>query len=505
MNTPDKLYDLAIIGGGINGAAIARDAALRGLRTILLEQFDFGCGASAKTSKLIHGGLRYLRNFEFGLVRSCVEERAILLKNAPHLVKPLPFLFPVYVGDPTPFWQLKCGLWIYDFMRPGDEVPGHQNLTPTVVHELFPTLKSDNMTGAGLYYDALMNDSRLVIENILSAEKAGAMVLNYTPVLELTRSPISGKIDGVMTKGGKIAAITIVNATGAWSNHILELEPDLGKHAVHVAPTKGVHLIVPFINREHALILTAPQDGRIFFIIPWNGYSLIGTTDTFYKGNPSDVKVEPEDITYLLTAANHYLSGQPLTEECVIASYAGLRPLVASKAATPSKASRDYVIHTSPGGLVTLLGGKYTTHRLIAEDVVDTVIKQQPKNPKLRPCRTKDLPLYGADNAQYAEALFKRQAPDLGLPDEQIEHLIRQYGSGCIAILDIIRANPADAKQICPLHPHVFAEITYAVQVEKARTLEDWLYRRTAIGYTSCGGKGCCSAAAKKFADLLPK
>lgn len=502
----DAHYDLAIIGGGINGAAIARDAALRGLHTILLDQEDFGSGASSKTSKLIHGGIRYLRNWEFSLVRSSVEERALLLKNAPHLVKPLSFIFPVYSGDPTPLWMVKLGLWVYDRMHAGDETPNHSNLSPKAILNMFPHLKGSKLIGGCLYFDAVMNDSRLLLENMLSAEKAGAFALNYTPVVHLSK--LEGKIDGVIVAtqkdvAEKIAAKVVVNATGAWSNRFLQ--QDSQPEGLRVAPTKGIHLVLPLINPEYALILTAPQDKRIFFIIPWNGCSLVGTTDTFYVGDPSAVRVEEEDVAYLMEAVHHYFPNLGLSERSIIATFAGLRPLVSFKKTAPSKMARDHVIQTSPSGLITVLGGKYTTHRKVAEETVDAVVKQLDNKESVLPCRTRDLPLYGAEGPENWESSFRREATALGLHQESIFHLTNQHGTACRAILEIIRKNPADGKQICPLHPHLFAEITYAFTVEKARTLDDWYFRRTAIGYTKCRGVRCREATEKKFAELSEK
>lgn len=485
------MYDLAILGGGINGVAIARDAAQRGLKTILFESRDFGSGASSKSSKLAHGGLRYLSHFSFGLVKESLRERARLKANAPHLVKPLPFLYPVYKGDRYPNWMVKLGLSLYDWLSPKED-PTHLNLTPSQLIALQPSLTPKGLKGGCLYYDALMQDNRLVIENMLSAQQEGAILHNHTEVTHIAKTHEGFQITSPL---GMIHAKCLVNATGAWSNltrTFLKLP-----EAIDVFPTKGVHLVLPQIHPSHALALTAPQDGRLFFLIPWLGYSLIGTTDTPFKGDPAQVSVEPADQQYLLTALRHYFPD--LKDDRVIASFAGLRPLISATASSPSSISREHRLHLSEG-ILTILGGKYTTYRQIAEEAVDQAVRFLGQ--KTLPCRTGEAPLFGAkDNfwenmsAKDLEAIAEKHL----LAFDQLKRLCSQYGSATDQILERIRQNPSTSKQICTHHPHLFAELSYAIEVEKAKCPEDWTHRRTSIAYTSCGGRSCLESISRHF------
>ena len=498
-----ETYDLAIIGGGINGAATARDAALRGLKVILFEQHDFAFGASSKSSKLAHGGLRYLEQFQFGLVRESLKERALLVKNAPHLVRPLPFIFPVYEKTRVSLWKMKLGLYIYDFLARSPLFPKHKNLKKKEILKEFPTINEDNLISGCLYYDALMNDARIVIENILSAEQAGAAVYHYTQVTGFTYS--NQKINGVnfqhvhTLKTGHIHANVVVNTTGAWINEVIKQDLHSPSGPL-VEPTKGVHLIIPQIHDTYALILLTPQDSRVFFVIPWNGNSLLGTTDTFYDNDPNRVYATPEDTNYLMDAYNHYFPNAKITENQIIASFAGLRPLVRGADSSPSKLSRDHVITTSPSGLITLAGGKYTTYRKMAENVVKKVIKDLKTNLKLKPCMTKKVPLHGGEAIDADTAAL---ASKYSLALSQINRLISTYGSAYPALFQLMDNNPDEKKPICSKHPHLLAEVTYAIKMEKALSLEDWYMRRTSIAYTECQGIDCLKTVASHFAKLL--
>lgn len=504
-NTKHEFYDLVVIGGGINGAAIARDASLRGLKVVLLEKNDFGSGASTKTSKLAHGGVRYLEQFQFSLVRESLKERSLLLKNASHLVKPLPFLLPVYSGDPRPLWQVHLGLFLYDYLAGKGDLPSHRKLDAEAVLKQVSGLKSQGLNGGCSYYDAQMLDNRIVIENILSAKKAGARVYNHTEVVGLIREEekIVGVdfIDTMTNVAGSFFGKVVVNATGAWSAQIGGLEPN-AEHCLP-APTKGVHFIVPKIVDGKALLLRAPQDGRVFFVLPWEQFSLVGTTDTFFDGDPDQLAIERDDSSYLLEALNSFFPDHPLTESSIIASFVGLRPLVMpDKKNPPSDIVREHVIQISKGGLVTILGGKYTTHRLVAEEVVDTVIKELKTEKPYASCVTANQPLPGA-SGPYSLAEVKEQLKVAGLNTPLVDHLLNTYGTASLIILQMMTNDPHEAETICPSHPHVFAELTYGVNVEHVKTLEDWFARRTTIAYTPCNGVDCMDRVAEKLATLL--
>jgi glycerol-3-phosphate dehydrogenase len=489
-------FDVAVIGGGINGAAIARDAALRGLKVILLEKHDFAGGASSKSSKLIHGGLRYLENFQFRLIKESLHEQSILLKTASNLVQPLPFIVPVYQNQSRPLWLIKIGLFLYDFFR-SKHLPPYQSLSKEAIKAQFPSIRLEGLKGGCLYYDAVMQDNRIVIENILSTLSLGGVALNYTEVVEFLKNS-EGKIDGIRCRDVQnhhekiIYAKCFVNATGAWSNGIsAKADPS---PAFEVYPTKGVHLVLPQINASHALLLTAPQDGRPFFLIPWNGYSLLGTTDTPYEGKPEAVSVLKEDLDYLLNAFNHYFSEQHFSQTDIIASFVGLRPLVKSTISNPAQMSRDYHLSTAKSGLITLLGGKYTTYRLMAEKTVDAIFKQL-QLPK-HPCKTQDVPLCSFEMPSLKKETISNE---LNLAMQQVERIIKQYGEASHQIFDIMRRCPEDKQQIYPEQPHLFAELVHSIKHEKAVYPDDWLARRTSIAYTSGQGHQCLDAVVKTF------
>jgi glycerol-3-phosphate dehydrogenase len=512
MNSPvsanlDDLFDLVVIGGGINGAAIARDAALRGMRVILLEKCDFGSGASSKTSKLAHGGLRYLENFQFSLVRESLKERELLLRLAPHLVHPLPFIMPLYDSDPYTSWQVNLGLFFYDFMGRKGSMPKHWQLSKEELLSNFPSLKQAGLLKGFCYFDAQMNDKRLLIENILSAERAGAIVLNYAPVTKL--SIHEGKVNGVYFQkkdsfiSQKVEALQVINATGAWANEVSQMEPGIFTRLV--SPTKGCHIILPQWIKE-TLILRAPQDGRIFFIIPWNeveNSNLVGTTDTFFEGSADSVNVESIDKTYLLNAVNFYFPQLNLTASSIIASFAGLRPLnIPSKNSLPSAISRQHQIHISPAGLISICGGKYTSFRKIAEEVIDLSVKRLSKEKLFSPCSTHISSFPGALDFQYY-AEIEKNLKEFGLKSEQIKHLLANYGKRSLEILKLLQQDNTQSAPICTDHFHLRAEIQYAIQEEHVQTLEDWFFRRTSIGYSSCKGVKCLEATAALFANYL--
>lgn len=504
---PDQLYDLAIIGGGINGVAIARDAAMRGMKTILFEKEDFGSGASTKTSKLAHGGLRYLEHYEFGLVKESMHERSLLLKNAPHLVSPLAFVIPVYRGDPHSFWQVKLGLSIYDYLGKETNLPKYQSLSKEEVLTLFPELKTEGLKGGCLYYDAIMKDNRLIMENMLSAEQYGSHFFNYTTVIGL-RKVNDGMTDvdywdSRQNRKGSITAKAIVNSTGAWSDQIHQMDENLG--LVHTYPTKGVHVVIPQVSANYALILRAPQDLRIFFLIPWEGNSLLGTTDTFYSGDPDDVNVKGQDKEYLFRALGHYFAELNLNDHTTIATFAGLRPLAGTKRKSPSLMSRTHQMLRSKSKLISILGGKFTTHRKVAQEVVD-VISNQLKFSGFAKCLTEETPLIGAANQEFLHQYSDFCAfclREFSLKEPQARHLFHNYGVNSQKILSLVKENLQDLEQICPLHPHIMAEVTYAIKYEHAFTLEDWFLRRTSIGYSRCRGEQCAAKVSLKFAELL--
>jgi glycerol-3-phosphate dehydrogenase len=484
-------FDLLIIGGGINGCGILRDAALRGFRAALVEKGDFASGTSSKSSKLIHGGLRYLEQMQFGLVHEACRERWILLKIAPHLVRPLPFLIPIYRGDARGRMTIHAGMMLYDLMALFRNTKRHRMLSTEDVYGLEPDLARSGLTGGALYYDCRMDDVRLCLENVFSAGEAGATAANYAEAVSVIKR--DGRITGAVVRDRltgetfEVLSRKVINATGPWTDGVTRMDaPDA---SARLRPTKGVHVVVPQLTGEHALLISARRDGRVFFVIPQQGYSLIGTTDTFYDGDPDAVDVQPEDIRYLLEEAGRVLPESGLGAEHVVASFAGLRPLLTAPG-EESKLSREHAIYESPSGLLTVAGGKYTTYRQIAEEVVDRIAKGAALSSRV-PCTTASTPLFGGHvgNVEVFEAEASRSAAaEFGLGPDIMVNLLQSYGTRYREVLALLYDDDAGRERIAPGRPEIVAQIRYGVQQEMARTLSDFLRRRTHLALSEANG-----------------
>lgn len=387
-----KEYDLLIIGAGINGASIARDASLRGLSVCIIEKNKIASGASSNSSKLAHGGLRYLEHFEFSMVKKTLKERDILLETAPKYVKPLEFIYPVYTFSKRPFWKIKIGMKVYSFLSKQSKLPNYKILSPELISSICPQIKTKKLVGGASYFDGQLDDKEMVFANINCAKNNKAIIHEYSEVLEFIKE--NKKIKGIsMLKNNKketIYAKCIINATGAWANTIAKL--DSKKTANLVSPTKGVHIVLPDIGLKKALILETPQDKRIFFLIPWKNQTLVGTTDTEFNNHPDDMSATKEDFRYLLKATNYYLKNHIFTYNDIIDSFVGLRPLEATEKKASDK-SRDFSLIQSKSGLIHLFGGKYTSYRLMAELAVDKAIKHINPTQKLNQCITDKIEL----------------------------------------------------------------------------------------------------------------
>lgn len=481
-------FDLLVIGGGINGAGIARDAAMRGLRVALVEKGDFASGTSSKSSKLIHGGVRYLQQGDIRLVRVACRERDLLRRRlAPHLVEPLAFLFPVYRGDPVGFFTLGVGMWLYDLLAAFRNIRAHRMLSATRVSDMEPALRTVGLRGAALYYDCFTDDARLTLETILAAVTEGAVAINYVELKDFIKE--NGHIVGVCLEDRiskvpvRVRARQVVNATGPWADHVRRLDDPAAQSCLRL--TKGAHIIVSRqrVGNEHAVVLHSPRDKRVLFVIPWGTHDLIGTTDTDFAGSLDDISADRDDIDYLLEAVNWFFPRVRLTPSDVISSYAGLRPLIASdKAESPSATSREESILESPSGLITLAGGKLTTYRFVAQEVVDVVAR------RLGPARrrrheTTVKPLPGGSPPKGDEMVDQlTRTNGHGLTREQIAHLVQRYGSRTLEVLALIRTH-ADLKDVMvPGMPDIWAEAAYAVQTEMAVQPDDILLRRTKLG-----------------------
>lgn len=371
-------FDILVIGAGINGCAIARDAALRGAKVALIEKDDFASGASGKTTKLIHGGLRYLEQFNFRLVNEALRERAILLRTVPHLIKPLEFIIPVYRDDPRSLLKIRTGVFVYDLLSGSDNIRRHRTLSKNAALSLEQNIDSRGLKGAVLYYDGCMDDVRLCLDNAISSFNAGACVANKTQAIGFIKD--KARITGVEAKDllnqekFVIRASKVINATGAWSNSIVKMdEPDA---PVITRPTKGIHIIYRKLPHQRAILLSARKDKRIFFVIPWRGFSLIGTTDTDYTGSCDEVYASLDEVEYLLEEARRVFPNENIDKKGIITTFAGLRPLMNTQEKLSWRISREHLIKESPAGLLSVVGGKYTTYRRLAEQVTDLALSR---------------------------------------------------------------------------------------------------------------------------------
>ncbi len=389
LKTSGPIFDICIIGGGITGAAIARDASLRGLKVLLLEKNDFAYGTSSRSSKLIHGGVRYLEQLEFGLVHESTRERARLWKLAPHLVKPLPFLFPAYKTSRVPLWKLNAGLWLYDFLAMFRVPSLHRLYNKERSLKEEPGLRTQELDGCIFYWDAATDDARITLSNILDAVSNGATVVSRAKVTGIQWNQNVGvdnkqahtlTINDEMSRAQhfSVKAKVVVIATGPWSDQTLSL---LGiSHQKLMAPTRGSHIVVPAAKfpLKHAVVMTHPKDGRVLFSIPWEESTIIGTTDLFDANSPDVTQVSPEEVTYLLDSAKYYFPNVHLNKDDIQSTWTGVRPLLAppSDGSTASDISREHHIEWLTQGALLIAGGKLTTHREMAEQAVDRIYKE---------------------------------------------------------------------------------------------------------------------------------
>lgn len=465
----EEEFDVLVIGGGITGAGVALDAAARGLRTALVERSDFAAGTSSKSSKLVHGGLRYLQQKEFALVYENLAERQRLLDNAPHLVSILPFLIPLFGKDgmvnKTVAKAYSTALWLYDLtggLRIGRR---HKRVSIDEAMSHMPTLRRDRLAAAFLYYDARADDARLTLAILRTAVlEHGAVAANYSPVVALLKDE-GGRVRGArLEDGAEVRASVVVNAAGVWSDQVRAL--DRGSDPQTLRPAKGVHLTVPWdkVRCDIAAVVPVPKDRRSIFVVPWGDRVYLGTTDTDYSGPLDQPECTAEDVAYVLGAINASITS-PLSESDVLGTWAGLRPLVAEASSErTADLSRRPAVQASESGVVTVTGGKLTTYRKMAADTVDEVIKVLGRAPTaVRRSPTKKLALRGAAGQE-------RVADD---------HLRTRYGWEARVIEAMVEADPSLGEPLVPGLPYRRAEAVYAARYEMAHTLEDVLSRRT--------------------------
>ena len=495
-----KEFDLLIVGGGITGVAVARDAAMRGFRTGLVEKDDFGSGTSSRSTRLIHAGLRYLEYGEFKLVFDASSERRLMRKIAPRLVRPLPFIYPLYRGQRPAPWKLRGAMVLYDALGLFRNVQNHRWLRPSEVRRREPLVAGRGLLSAGRYYDAQVDDARLTLMTAKAAHLHGAVIANYARVVGLMkagRRVVGARVwDEIGGREVEVRAKVVVNATGVWTDDVFEM--DEHRKNPMIRPTKGIHLIVPRarLRSQHAIIFSVPRDGRHIFLIPWGDFTLIGTTDTDYQGDLDSPAADLDDVEYLLEAIQQTFPGAQIKHNDVISTYAGLRPLV-SAPGSPSTLSRAYVIVENRSGLITIAGGKLTTHRLMGQQLTDRVQKKLAEEFGIHAqseCRTKEV-LEGAQ-------IERVQASDVDEPAGK--HLMDTYGSDATWVLAYAEENPSLGERIVPELPYLMAEPLYGVQHEMALTLCDVLVRRTHVIYeTRDGGLERARAVAELMAPRL--
>ena len=488
-------FDLIIIGAGINGAGVARDAAMRGLKVLLLDKGDLGGGTSSWSTRLIHGGLRYLEHGEFGLVRESLRERETLLRIAPHLVRPLPLLIPIYQHARRGRLSLRIGMFAYDLLSVGKALPSHKMLSREEALTNNPGLQPEGLRGAALYYDAQAEfPERLVVENALAALEHRARVITYAGVERLIVE--NEQLTGVELSTGQIAtASVIINAAGPWVDRILESADAVPRL---IGGTKGSHIVVaPFTGApETAIYIEAKTDQRPFFIIPWNNNYLIGTTDIRYEGDLDNVRIDETEIEYLLRETNGVLPSAKLRHDDILFSYSGVRPLPFTTKTEEQSITRRHSIRAHPRykNLFSLVGGKLTTYRSLAEQTVDLVLKRLGKNASQASTASAALPGAAVEDFKAFRERFKTES---SVGEQTSEHLLRVYGSRAVEIEKLT----AEDQSLREIFDHetgaITAEVIYAFKEEFAQTLGDCLLRRTMVGLNSSLGVGADEAAAK--------
>lgn len=500
------VYDLVIIGGGINGAGIARDAALRGLNVILLEKKDFGSGTTSWSSRLIHGGLRYLEYAEISLVYESLHERGHLRKLASHLVNRICINIPVYNHSKRGPLMIRLGMIAYDLLSIRKTLPRHRMLSRDELLMQEPGLNGEGLRAGAQYYDAQVTfPERLVLENIISAAESGAVVKNYSPVETIERhdgrTMTVSYFDADSGKSERVKGRLVINASGPWVDRVLRKSGSKPRRLM--GGTKGSHIIVGKFKGapRDAFYVEAASDGRPFFIIPWNAQYLIGTTDIRYSGDPGVVRASKEEIRYLLDETNHVFPQAELQPGDIHFAHAGVRPLPRRTKGPESAITRRHIIKRHRGplrGVISIIGGKLTTYRNLAEQTIDRVDKIL--HAGLPPCVTSSTPLPGAIGIERAREQLKGIS---GLSEQGLERLLGIYGGRAASLVDLAAADPELSKVIDPQNTVLAAEVVFAIRHEFARNLTDLMHRRLMLGLSASQGEELAGAVAEIAASEL--
>ncbi|MCG5530029.1 glycerol-3-phosphate dehydrogenase [Halorhodospira halochloris] len=487
-------YDLVIIGAGINGAGIARDAALRGLSVLVVEQSDICSATSAWNSRLVHGGLRYLEHKELGLVRESLRERENLLRSASHLVHPLPLMIPIYASNRRGHTIVRMGMMAYDLLSYDKSLPRHRMLSRQQAAQNAAGLDQKQLKGAAQYYDAQVTfPERLTLEVLLCARENGAEILTHTPVKRINLDESGSAVSGVRIlnratgEEEDIVSKCVVNVSGPWVDQVLTTSG----HTLprQIGGTRGSHIVVaPFSGAPQVALYAEAEDGRPYFTIPWNGLFLIGTTDLHHEEPPDSVHATEEEIDYLLNSTNRLLPSAQLERDSVLYSYAGVRPLPYVPAGQPGTITRRHIVHDhSPQitGLWSIIGGKLTTYRSLAEEAVNKVAAAQ--GWRLARCSTHHRPLPGA-RRHNARELEKRLCANYGLTSLAARRIVSIYGARSEDILELLSEAPELAENLSPETGAIKAELVFAMRYEMAANLTDALMRRTMVGLGPAAG-----------------
>lgn len=482
-----QLFDIVVIGGGITGAGIARDAALRGFSVALVEKDDFASGTSSKSARMVHGGFRYLEQFQLGLVMSAASERYTLHKLAPRVVQSATFVFPVFKSSRNSLTKINLGMWFYEFLALFRNVKRHKIMSPSDVKEDEPIISQHQLDGAISYYDCLADDARLTLATIKSAHKYGALIANHLEVTGLLKE--RGELNAVEVKDKisdqsfSIKTRVITNATGVWVDKLRKMDDPIAENLLR--PNRGSHVVFPRnkLSINDVIIFLGIDDKRGMYAVPWGNTVIVGTTDEDHSGEVDRVYAKGSEVQMILISVNKTFPDANLTQDDIISTFAGLRPLMSTGEVQAYQASRDHEIFESSSGLVSIVGGKLTTFRKMAEDMVNHIEKKLIKDYHIHPGSngdSKQVPIIDQDfNPETELSKLMHRYPKF--KQNILTHLVYTYGSDSLKILSNVEEDDSLSRRIVPDRPYILAEIPYAIQYEMAMTLSDFLIRRTHI------------------------